>query len=97
MHYLLGAMAWRAVEDDEKVVIGVSLCELLQEYLKASVIHPGQVHTETLPGRGFDRRVEISPLVSAFHDPRWTGPHRAVAPPMPVDQSESRLVESQNL
>src|SRR5215204_7167551 len=88
-------MAGGAVEDDEKVLIGVSLRELLQEYLKASLIHPGQVHTETLPARGFDRRVQVSPRVSAFDDIRWTEPLRAVAPPMPVDQSESRLVESQ--
>jgi hypothetical protein len=41
-------MARRAVEDEEKVMIGVPLRELLQEYLEASVVHPGQVHTEKL-------------------------------------------------
>ena len=94
---MLGAMAWRAVEDDEKVMIGVSLRELLQEYLKASVVHPGQVHTETLPAGGFDSRVEVSPFVSALDDIRWTEPKRTVAPPMPVYKAESRLVEGQDL
>ena len=97
MHYALGAMARCAVEDDQEVVIGVPLRELLQEYLKASLIHPGQLHTEILSGRGFKSRVQVSPLVCALHDPRWTEPHRAVAPPMPVYEAESRLVESQDL
>jgi hypothetical protein len=79
------------------VLIGVSLREFLQEYLKTSVVHPRQIHTEALPARGFDCRVQISPLASAFDDPRWTETKRAVAPPIPVYEPESRLVESHNL
>ena len=97
MLYLLGAMAWRAVQDEEKVMIRVSLGELIQEYLKTTVVHPWQVHTQTLPARGFESRVQISPLVSAFDDPRRTKPHRAVASPMPVYEPEARLVEGHNL
>ena len=97
MHYLLGAMARRAVKDEEEVMIWVPLRELLQEYLEASLIHPGPVHTETLPARRFDSRVELSPLVSAFDDIRWTEPKRTVAPPMPVYKAESRLVEGHHL
>src|ERR687898_3260280 len=40
INYSLGAMARRAVQDHEKVLIGVALCDLLQEYLQASVVHP---------------------------------------------------------
>ena len=94
---MLGAMARRAVKDEEEVMIWVPLRELLQEYLEASLIHPGQVHTETLPAGGFESRVQVSPLVSAFHDIRWTEPKRAVAPPMPVYEPEACLVESQDL
>jgi hypothetical protein len=70
MHYLLGAMAWRAVEYDEKVVIGVSLGEFVQEYLQR---HPSSIPgrrymQKTLPAGGFERRVQISPLVGAFGD-----------------------------
>jgi hypothetical protein len=90
-------MAWRALEHEEKVLIGVSLRESIQEYLKTSVIHPRQLHTETLPARGFESRVQISPLVSAFDDIRWTKPKRAVASVVPVYKPESRLVESQDL
>jgi hypothetical protein len=97
MLYLLGAVARRAVEDDEKVMIGVSLGELLQEHLKASIIHPRQVHAEALSARWLHRCVQISPLVGAFDPIRWTEPERAVASAMPVDQSEARLVESQDL
>ena len=90
-------MAWRAVEDEEEVLIGVSLRDF-QEHLKTPVIHPGQLHTETLPApRGFDRRVEVCPFVSAFDDIRWTETKRAVAPPMPVYEAEARLVEGQDL
>ena len=96
MNDLLGAMARCAVEDDEEVLIGVALGELLQEYLQASLIHPWQVHTETLSACGFESRVQVSPFVSAFDDIRWTEPKRTVAPPMPVDQSEASLVEGQN-
>ena len=97
MRYSLGAMARRAVEDEEEMLIGVSLGELLQEYLQASFVHPWQVHTEALSTGWLHRRVQIGPLVSAFDDIRWTEPNRAVAPPMPVDQSEASLVESQDL
>jgi hypothetical protein len=89
-------MAWRAVEDDEEVIIRVSLREFIQEYLQTSVVHPWQVHTETLPARGFESRVQVSPLVSAFDDIRWTEPKRALAPPMPLFKPESRLVEGQD-
>jgi len=97
MLYLLGAMAWRTVEHDEEVLIRVSLGELIQEYLKTTVVHPRQVHTETLPARGFESRVQVSPLVSAFDDIRWTEPKRALASPMPLFKPESRLVEGHNL
>jgi hypothetical protein len=97
MRYLLGAVARRAVEDDEKVMIGVSLGELLQEYLKASLIHPWQLHAEALSTPRLQRRVQVGPFVGAFDDIRWTEPKRAVASAMPVDQSEARLVESQYL
>ena len=94
---MLGAMARRAIEDDEKVMSWVSLGELLQEYLEAAVVHAGQLHTEALSAGGFDRRVQVSPFVSAFDDIRWTEPKRTVAPPVPVYESESRLVEGHHL
>ena len=93
----LGTVAWGTVEHDEEVMIGVSLREFVQEHLKTPVVHPRQAHTEALPARGFDRRVQIGPLVSAFDDPRRTKPRRTVAPVAPVDKPETRLVESQNL
>jgi hypothetical protein len=90
-------MAWRTVQDDEEVLIGVALGEFIQEYLKTTLLHPRQVHTEALPARGFESRVQLSPLVSAFDVIRWTEPKRALASPMPVYKPESRLVESHNL
>ena len=97
INYSLGAMARGTVEHDEEVLIGLSLREFIQEYLKTTVVHPRQVHTEALPARGFESRVQVSPLVSAFDDIRWTKPHRAVASAMPVYKPESRFVESHNL
>jgi hypothetical protein len=90
-------MAWRTVEHDEEVLIGLSLGEFIQEYLQASLLHPRQLHTEALPPRGFESRVQLSPLVSAFDDIRWTEPKRALASPMPLFKPESRLVEGHNL
>jgi hypothetical protein len=54
MHYLLGAMAWRAVEDDEKVVIGVSLFE--------SWSNNTSRHPSSIPGRYIQN---LSPLVGS--------------------------------
>src|SRR5215204_1650211 len=56
--------------------------------------HPSQAATYRNSPRSWVRPppTGVSPLVSTFHNPRWTQPHRAVAPPMPVDHSESRLV-----
>src|ERR671921_2761587 len=97
MFDLLGAVAWGAVEHYQQVVFGVSLGELAEEYLQASVVHPRQVKAEALPRGGFHRRVEVGPLVGAPNDVGRTEPLRTLAPPVPVDQPEACLVEGQNL
>src|SRR5215208_4726476 len=97
MDDFLGAVAWGAVEHYQQMVFGVSLREFAEEYLQASVVHPRQVHAEALPRGGLHRGVEVGPLVGAPHDVGRPEPLGAVAPPVPVDQPESRLVEGQNL
>src|SRR5688500_7995581 len=96
MDDLLGAVAWGAVEHDEQVVFGVSLRELAEEYLQASVVHPRQLQAEALSGCGLHRRVEVGPLVGASHHLGWTESLGAVAPPVPADEPEACLVEGQN-
>src|SRR5829696_1264694 len=83
MDDLLGAVAGGAIEHYQQVVFGVSLRELAEEYLQASVVHPRQVQADALPRGGLHRGVEVGPLVGA--------------PPVPADQPEACLVEGQNL
>src|SRR5215212_4121860 len=99
MDDLLGAVAGGAIEHYQQVVFGVSLRELAEEYLQASVVHPRQVQADALPRGGLHRGVEVGPLVGAphAHDVGRTEPLRAVAPPVPADQPEACLVEGQNL
>jgi hypothetical protein len=40
------------------VVLGVGFGEFGEEDLQATVVHPRQVRTETLSGRGFERRLQ---------------------------------------
>jgi hypothetical protein len=54
MHYLLGAMAWGAVEDDEKVV--------RSGYLFESSSKNTSRHPSSMPGRYIQK---LSPLVGS--------------------------------
>src|SRR5215208_2699023 len=78
-------------------MVGVAFREFLEEDLQASGVHPRQVKTKALSGRGLHRRVEVGPLVGASHHVGRANPFRAVAPRVPVDEPETRLVEGQNL
>src|SRR5918995_907805 len=78
-------------------MVGVAFGELVEEDLQASGVHPWQAKTKALSGRGLHRRVEVGPLVGASHHVGRANPFRAVAPRVPVDEPETRLVEGQNL
>jgi hypothetical protein len=71
-------------------MIGVAFREFVEADLQASIVHPRQVKTKALSGRGLHRRVEVGPLVGASHDVGRAKPFRALAPGVPVDEPEKR-------
>ncbi len=73
-------------------MIGVSLGEYVEKYLKTSVVHPRQVHAVALSARGPQRRVQTCPFVGASRHGRAES-LGTVASVMTVDQPEARLVE----
>jgi hypothetical protein len=80
------------------VMITVGLAKMLQERLQAATIHPRQVvSTQTLPAGGINRCVKVAPLINAPHDVRPAKPPGAIASLVPVDQTEARFVEGQDL
>src|SRR5829696_950363 len=74
-------------------MVGVAFREFVEEDLQASVVHPRQIKRKALSGRWLHRRVQVGPLVGASHDVGRAKPFRAVAPRVPVDEPETRLVE----
>jgi hypothetical protein len=70
---------------------------MLQVSLEALFVHTRQISTETFSGDGVHGCVEVGPLVATVNGIRWAKTFGAVASSMPVDQSEARLVEGQNL
>lgn len=90
-------MTGSVIEHDHQVVLGVGLGQMFQEHLETNTVHPRQVGAEALSRRGIDRRVEVGPLVNAAHDPGRAESPRTIAPLVPVDQSEARLIEGQDL
>ena len=97
--YVLGtddlprAMTWSTVEHEKKVMIRVGFGELVEETLQASTVHPRKIKAEALSRSGFNRRIEVGPLVGTFDDVGRTKPLRAVASPVPIDQAKTRLVK----
>src|SRR5215212_3698993 len=75
-------------------MVGVAFREFVEEDLQASVVHPRQVKTKALSGRGLHRCVQVGPLVGASHHVGRAKSFRAVAPRVPVDEPETRLVEA---
>src|SRR5215208_325045 len=86
-----------AVQHNEQMMLRVGFGELFEEYLQTSAIHPRQVKAEALSRGGLDRRIEVSPLVGAPHHVGRAKAFGTVAPPVPVDQPETGLVEGQDL
>src|SRR5918994_6515816 len=79
------------------MMVAISLPYLFQEHLKTSAIGLREVHTEALSAARLYRRIQVGPFVYPTYYARWTKPHRAVAPSVPVDQSEACLIKCQNL
>src|SRR3712207_5677009 len=77
-------MARSAVEYDEQMMIGVGFGELFEEALQAPTVHPRQIQAEVLSRCGFERRIEVGPLVGAPDDVGRTKAFGAVSPAVPV-------------
>src|SRR5215203_854497 len=90
-------MAWGTIEHQEQMVLGVGFGEPFEERLQAPTVHPWQIQTETLSCCGLERRIEVGPLVGTPNDVGRTKALRIVAPPVPVDEAKTGLVEGQDL
>ena len=79
------------------MVVGVGFGEPFEETLQASSVHPRQIKAEALSRGGFERRIEVRPLVGAPDDVGWTKPLRTVSPPVPVDEAKTGFIKGQHL
>src|SRR5215210_2783747 len=78
-------------------MVGVCFAQVLQERLQTKAVHARQVHAEALPAYRIYSRVEVGPLVGAPHRVGRAKTPRTIAPPVPVDKPEARLVQGQDL
>src|SRR4051812_19614530 len=92
-----GAVARGVVEHDYQVMVGVGFAKVFQERLKTAPVHAGQVKAQALARCRIDRYVEVGPLVGTPYYVRRTKAFGTITSSVPVDQTEARFVEGQNL